>query len=68
MPRWVAWVNDLDNPDWLLPRSDMTDIVETMCRVLYTLTTGELAGKAQSVAWALESLPEPWRPTVARDL
>jgi predicted nucleotidyltransferase len=66
MPRWVEWVNDLDNPDWLLPRSGMTYIVETMCRVLYTLTTGELVGKAQSVAWALESLPGPWRPTVAR--
>jgi hypothetical protein len=37
-----------------------------MCRALCTLTTGELPSKPQAVAWALASLPEPWRATVAR--
>jgi hypothetical protein len=37
-----------------------------MCRILYTLATGELAGKPQSVVWALKTLPEPWRTTVGR--
>jgi hypothetical protein len=64
--RWVEWINDPDDPDWLLPRGHKAYVVETMCRILFTLATGELAGKPQSVAWALETLPEPWRATVER--
>jgi hypothetical protein len=66
MSRWVEWINQPDDPDWRLPRAEMAYIVETMRRALYMLATGELAGKPQSVAWALESLPAPWRATVAR--
>jgi hypothetical protein len=66
MMRWVAWINDSDDPDWLLPREHKAYVVETMCRILYTVATGELAGKPQSVAWALETLAEPWRATVER--
>jgi predicted nucleotidyltransferase len=66
MTRWVKWINDPDDPDWLLPRGHKAYVVETMCRILYTLATGELAGKPQSVAWALETLPVPWRATVER--
>jgi predicted nucleotidyltransferase len=65
MVRWVEWINQPDDPDWRLPRTEMAYIVETMCRVLYTLATGKLAGKPQSVAWALETSPAPWRTTVA---
>ena len=66
MVRWVEWINDPDDPDWLLPRGHKAYVVETMCRILYTLATGELAGKPRSVAWALETLSEPWRATVER--
>jgi hypothetical protein len=66
MVRWVEWISDPDDPDWLLPRGHKAYVVETMCRILYTLATGELAGKPWSVAWALEALPEPWRATVAQ--
>jgi hypothetical protein len=41
-------------------------VVETMCRALYTLARGELASKERSVAWAVETLPEPWPLTVER--
>jgi hypothetical protein len=64
MARWIAWINQPDDPDWRLPLAEMAYIVETMCRVLYTLATGELASKRQSVAWALETLSQPWRATV----
>jgi hypothetical protein len=37
-----------------------------MCRALHTLACGELASKEQSVAWAVETLPEPWSLTVER--
>jgi hypothetical protein len=66
MVRWVEWINDPGNPDWLLPRGHKAYVVETMCRILYTLATGGLAGKPQSVAWALVTLPAPWRATVER--
>jgi hypothetical protein len=66
MPRWVEWITQPDDPDWQLPRAEMAYIVETMCRVLYTLATGELAGKPRSVAWAPQTLPEPWRRTITR--
>jgi len=66
MARWVEWINDPDDPDWLLPRGYKAYVVETMCRILYTLATGELAGKPWSVTWALETLPQPWRATVER--
>jgi hypothetical protein len=66
MTRWVEWINAPDDPEWLLPRGHKAYVIETMCRVLYTLATGELAGKPQSVAWALETLSEPWRTTVER--
>jgi hypothetical protein len=66
MARWVEWISQPDDPDWLLPLGHKAYVVETMCRALYTLATGELAGKPRSVAWALATLPEPWRTTVAR--
>jgi hypothetical protein len=66
MLRWVTWINDPDDPDWLLPRGHKAYVVETMCRALYTLATGELAGKPRAVAWALETLPDPRRATVER--
>jgi hypothetical protein len=57
---WVDWANDPDDTDWLLPRSHKAYVVETMCRALYTLARGALSSKVQAVAWALETVPEPW--------
>jgi hypothetical protein len=56
----------VDDLDWRLPRSHKAYVVETMCRALYTLTCGTLTSKVQAVAWALETLPEPWLSTVKR--
>ncbi len=64
---WVDWANDLDDPEWLLPRrSHKAYVVETMCRALYTLETGRITTKPHAVAWALETLPQPWRDLVER--
>jgi hypothetical protein len=64
---WVAWVDQPDDPEWLLPRRHhMAYVVETMCRALYTLACGALASKQRAVAWALDTLSEPWRTTVER--
>lgn len=62
---WVAWAAQPEDPDWQLPRSHKAYVVETMCRALCTLSTGEISSKPASVSWALSTLPEPWRRTVA---
>jgi hypothetical protein len=63
---WVDWTHQPDDPDWRLPRSHKAYVVETMCRALYTLVHAALSTKPQAVAWALATVPEPWRSTVER--
>lgn len=63
---WADWLDHPDDPEWLLPRAHKAYVVETMCRALYTLASGELPSKQRAVAWALETLTEPWRSTVQR--
>lgn len=63
---WATWAEAPDDPNWPLPRSHQAYVVETMCRALHTLASGELASKPRSVRWALESLPDPWRDLVRR--
>lgn len=60
--RW--WAALPDAPEWLLRRSYQAFAVETMCRAHFTLQTGELPSKPRAVAWALEVLPEAWRPLI----
>lgn len=63
---WAEWAHQPDDPDWLLPRAHKAYVVETMCRALSTLASAELWTKPRAVAWAIATLPEPWRATVAR--
>src|SRR5688572_16441025 len=63
---WVEWADDPEDPNWFLPLSHKAYVVETMCRALYTLDRGELPGKPRAVAWALQTLAEPWRSLVER--
>jgi predicted nucleotidyltransferase len=63
---WAEFANQPDDPDWRLHRGHKAYAVETMCRALCTMATGELQTKPQAVAWALVTLPAPWRETVAR--
>lgn len=63
---WSDWANQLDDPDWLLPRSHKAYVVETMCRMLYTLACGVIASKPQAVMWARATLPQPWCALVER--
>jgi len=63
---WADWASQPEDPDWSLGRGHKAYVVETMCRALYTIACGELPSKRRAVAWALETLPEPWRSTVER--
>lgn len=38
--------------------------VETVCRALHTVETGEPSTKRAAVAWALKALPERWRDLI----
>jgi hypothetical protein len=61
---WATWANQHADPAWLLPRSHKAYVVETMCRMLYTLACGVVASKPQAVQWARTTLPEPSRTLV----
>ncbi len=63
---WVDFARQTDDPHWRQHRSHTAYIIETMCRALCSLATGELQSKPQAVAWALKSLPAPWRDLVER--
>jgi hypothetical protein len=63
---WADWAAQPDDPDWLLPRSHKAYVVETICRALYTLACGQLPSKPRAVAWAIDTLPAPWRSVAER--
>ena len=63
---WADWAHDEDDSDWKLPLSHKAYAIETMCRILYTANHGIIANKADSVDWALASIPKPWRELVNR--
>lgn len=52
-------------PDWLRHRGAQVFEVETVCRALHTLATGELRTKVEAVAWAQRALPAEWQPLIA---
>ncbi len=66
LPDWLDFANQTDDPQWNSSRSHKAYIVETMCRMRYTLTQGGLCSKPQAVAWARTNLPEPWPALVER--
>ncbi|WP_102127662.1 aminoglycoside adenylyltransferase domain-containing protein [Deinococcus planocerae] len=61
-----SWASQPDEPEWLRRRSYQAFAVQTMCRALFTLLTGELPSKPRAVAWALGALPGPWRSLIER--
>lgn len=63
---WVAFARTTDAPEWRGSRGHKAYVVETMCRALCALALGGLPSKPRAVAWALDTLPGPWRGLVAR--
>ncbi|WP_199621997.1 aminoglycoside adenylyltransferase domain-containing protein [Paenibacillus alkalitolerans] len=63
---WAAWADRSNDPDWQLPLSHKAYVVETMCRAMYTMACNDICSKPRAVAWALETIPEPWRSLVER--
>ena len=63
---WADFARRTDDPEWGAHLGHKAYVVETMCRALCTLATGELQTKPQAVAWALATLPAPWTDLVER--
>lgn len=63
---WLTWANTPEDPEWQAGRGHKAYVVDTMCRALCALRLDGLPSKPQAVAWALHTLPRPWRDLVAR--
>jgi predicted nucleotidyltransferase len=63
-----SWTRSLENPSWLRLRNYQAFAVLTMCRMLHTLETGDVATKPVAAAWARGKLPAPWTGMVDRAL
>lgn len=63
---WVSFANQLDDPNWRSSLGHKAYVVETMCRIMFTLECGNICSKPNAVIWALETFPEPWRSLVER--
>ncbi|WP_161883419.1 aminoglycoside adenylyltransferase domain-containing protein [Deinococcus alpinitundrae] len=62
---WHAFALTPDDPSWS-QRSHAAYAIETTCRMLHTLGTGQLGSKPAAVRWARLNLPQPWRTLVER--
>ena len=62
------WSKHVDGPDWMKPRKYQAFTVITMCRMLYTIQTGEVASKAKATEWAMKNLDEKWVSLIKRSV
>jgi len=54
-PTWLVWMQD-----------DHAFVIQTLCRLLYSLTTGEVASKPRATAWAEQALAPRWSNLIQR--
>lgn len=71
-PELIEWVRDhvTGLREWIKKRSHRNGQVYatlTMCRALYTVTTGDFVSKRQSAGWVEQKLPE-WAPFIRETL
>jgi hypothetical protein len=52
--------------DWARPRPYFAFVVATICRLLYTLETGDVASKPAATRWAQQTLDGRWPDFIAR--
>jgi hypothetical protein len=62
------WQSQLDDPERLKRRGYQAYAVLTMCRMLYTLETGDVTSKPAAARWARSRLAERWRGPIDRAL
>lgn len=59
---WATYL--LHHPNEIGQRGYQSYIVLTLCRILYTLQTGEVASKLKSAHWAKEAIGDTWKPLI----
>lgn len=65
LPFWAAV---LENPSSVDSRGYQSFFVLSLCRMLYTLQTGEILSKRAAAKWAAENLDMKWKPLIERAL
>lgn len=70
---WAAQVGDDEGApgpelEWLRTREYQAFAILTMCRILYTLETGEVVSKPVAAGWARRALDPAWTPLIVRAL
>lgn len=58
------WTQQYHNPTVIRDREYQVFAVQSMCRALYALRTGQMGSKQEAVTWALGALPSEWHPTL----
>jgi predicted nucleotidyltransferase len=66
LPLWFNPI--LEEPAEINKRGLQSFFVLSICRMLYTLTYGEILPKAAAAAWGIESLAPRWTPLIERAL
>lgn len=56
----IRWTKFLYDKELLTHQGYQSFIVITMCRVMYTLVTGDIPAKDKAAEWALENLDSEW--------
>jgi hypothetical protein len=64
-PALDGWATHLlAHPEEIRHRGYQSYIVLTLCRILYTLETGEVVSKLKSANWTMETVSEMWKPLI----
>ena len=58
-PSWIAWAHQ---------RGSQVFIILTICRIRYSLATGDVASKPEAARWAKATLEPRWIPMIDRAL
>ena len=58
-PAWLPWLRQAEAQVF---------VVQTLCRLRYSLATGTVASKPRATEWARENLGEPWASFIERSL
>lgn len=64
MPLWTDPI--LENPSKINKRGYQSYCVLSLCRMLYTLKTGDVISKRVATEWAMENIDPQWTPLIER--
>jgi hypothetical protein len=68
LPFWQEQLAEGADASWLEPRDYQAFAILTMCRILYSLSVGDVSSKPQAAAWALQTLDAMWHPLIEKAL